>query len=97
MKISVTKPALEWYKSEMDLQKGDFVRLYTRYGGFNSIKTGFSIGVSIESPRNMGVFTKEDGITFFVEKDDEWYFDQHDLNIDYNQQNDEIRFEYINH
>lgn len=97
MKISISKPALDWYKTEMDLQNGDFVRLFARYGGQSTIQAGFSLGLSIEQPNDIGVFHKQDGITFFVEKEDEWYFDEYDLNIDYNSSYDEVMFEYVTH
>ncbi|WP_066174745.1 HesB/YadR/YfhF family protein [Bacillus marinisedimentorum] len=94
MKISISKPALQWYKNEMDLHNGDFVRLFARYGGHSTIQQGFSLGISNEQPKDMGVHYTTDGITFFVEKDDEWYFDDYDLNIKYDNFIDGVEFEY---
>ena len=55
---------------------------------------GFSLGVNTDSPKNVGVETKVDGLTFFVEDEDLWYFDGHDLTVNYNEETKEPDFHY---
>lgn len=94
MQLLITKPALEWYKRELDLTDGGFVRFYARYGGNSTIQAGFSLGMMVEKPTEPSVQVKNDGITFYVEREDEWYFDDHDLTVTYNENEDEIEFRY---
>lgn len=92
MQISVTKPAVEWFKQEMDAKEGDYLRFFARYGGCSTVQSGFSLGMSKESPRTMGISAVADGITFFVEEEDLWYLDNRDLTVDYDPQLGELTF-----
>lgn len=94
MNISITPDALTWFKEEIGAQAGDFVRFFVRYGGHSPIQAGFSIGVNVQKPRHMAAYAKEDGITFFVEEDDIWYFDDHDFRVAVNSETNEIEFSY---
>ncbi|WP_071395048.1 HesB/YadR/YfhF family protein [Bacillus tuaregi] len=84
MNISVSNEALEWYMNELDLKEGDFIRFYARYGGSSQIQKGFSLGISTESPDIFGTKVTINGITFYIEEKDLWYFDGHNLEIEYN-------------
>ena len=35
-----------------------------------------------------------DGIIFYVEESDLWYFNGHDLHVDYDEKKDELEFKY---
>lgn len=43
----------------------------------------------------MAVLTEIDGISFYVESRDEWFFDGHDLHVDYDEKEDELKFDYV--
>jgi uncharacterized protein YneR len=92
MNIIIKQKAFEWYKEELDLKQGDFVRFYARYGGCSTVQKGFSLGVNKEEPISLGVKTVLEGITFFIEENDLWYFDNHDLIVDFNEQLNEPVF-----
>lgn len=92
MKINICDKALSYYKDELSLAKGDCVRFFVRYGGFNSFIKAFSLGLSFEEPESCGAKFEKDGITFFVENDDLWYFEEKDLVVAYNDQLNEPVF-----
>ncbi|CAM4011308.1 HesB/YadR/YfhF family protein [Lederbergia lenta] len=94
MNITLTDKALEWFKDEMLLKKGDFVRFYVRYGGSSPIQEGFSLGVNKEEPMEVGVSHEQDGVIYFVEERDTWYFDKYDLFVDYDEKTDGPSYEY---
>ncbi|WP_202080496.1 iron-sulfur cluster biosynthesis family protein [Caldalkalibacillus salinus] len=96
MEIKVTRPAFSWFKKEMALASGDYVRFFTRYGGCGTFQSGFSLGMNKDQPKEMGAETEIDGITFYVEKEDLWYFDGHDLTVKYSKKRDEIEFKHEN-
>jgi uncharacterized protein YneR len=84
MKIHISNEAADWYKDELVLKNGDFVRFFARYGGFSTVQQGFSLGLSNEKPEDVGVKLEMNGVTYFIEDRDLWYFDENDLYIDFN-------------
>lgn len=81
MKISVSNSAREWYKKELKPSENDCIRFFVQYGGHSAVQKGFSLGIRIDNPLNPGLFAKIEDLTFYVEEDDIWYFDNHDLDI----------------
>ncbi|WP_409293117.1 HesB/YadR/YfhF family protein [Peribacillus sp. SCS-37] len=96
MQIKISEEALKWYTEEMDLKKGDFVRFLARYGGCSTVQSGFSLGISKDDPINPGASVQKNDITFFVEESDLWYFDNHDLEVIYNEKFEEPELLYNN-
>ncbi|MDP4163330.1 MAG: HesB/YadR/YfhF family protein [Bacillota bacterium] len=94
MKITISEEAANWYQTEMNLASGNYVRFFVRYGGCSTVQSGFSLGVSNEEPVDLGVGTEKNGITFYIEEKDLWYFDQHDLSVDFNKKHSEPVFDY---
>ncbi|WP_394233693.1 HesB/YadR/YfhF family protein [Niallia oryzisoli] len=92
MQISMSDKVVQWYKEDLSLTEGDFVRFYVRYGGFNSFIKGFSLGIDRDTPEQSQVRMEKDGITFYIEDNDTWYFDDKDLVIDFNEQLKEPEF-----
>ncbi|OXS79993.1 HesB/YadR/YfhF family protein [Domibacillus enclensis] len=95
MNITVTTDAKKWFKEEMQVKSGEAVRFYVRYGGSSPLHDGFSLGVAKDEPAEPAVSIVEDGITFFVEEKDIWYFDGHDLQVNYNESLQEPHYDYI--
>ncbi|ANB58943.1 iron-sulfur cluster biosynthesis family protein [Anoxybacillus sp. B7M1] len=92
MEIIIKPKALAWYKEELDLREGDSIRFFARYGGCSTVQKGFSLGMEKSVPSDPKAQTTIDGITFFVEDNDIWYFDGHDLIVDFNEQASEPVF-----
>jgi uncharacterized protein YneR len=95
MKLTIENQAAIWYKDELNLTQGDFVRFFVRYGGCGTVQTGFSLGIVKDSPQEIGMKAESNGITFFVEEKDMWYFDNHDLHVQFNEKYTEPEFKYI--
>lgn len=95
MNIHISSDAASWYKKELGLVQGGFVRFYARYGGTSTIQSGFSLGISTEEPVDIGALIEKEGITFYIEEKDVWYFDEHDLTIELKPDANEPIFHYI--
>lgn len=96
MKMIVEENAASWYKNELQLEKGDMVQFFVRYGGCSNVQKGFSLGVVKQTPEDIGASFDSNGITFFVEKRDIWYFDDHNLRVELDKNEDEPIFQYEN-
>lgn len=94
MKIHISDQASEWYKKEMSLKQGDYVKFFVRYGGCSTVQSGFSLGVINEEPLDASVKAEKDGIVYYIEEKDSWYFDGHDLNVDFHPEANEPVFNY---
>ncbi|RSL34437.1 hypothetical protein D7Z54_04590 [Salibacterium salarium] len=93
--ITLTQPAVKWFQKEMNTKPGDYIRFYARYGGISPIHPGFSIGITkSEQPYEVAVQTQENGVTFFIEETDKWYFDGYDLHVKFSRKDDQIKYEY---
>lgn len=96
MKIIVSKSALDWFKDSMDLKKGDKVKFYSQIYGSSPVQKGYALGFTKDNePIDMKVHTEIEGIDFYVEATDIWFFDDHDLHVDYDPHDDELKFDYV--
>lgn len=94
MKIIITDEAMKWFIDEMEVEQGDFIRFYARYGGSSPFHEGFSLGMNREEPHEIAVKTERDGIHFYIERNDEWFFNEHDLHVSVQPQLEELFYEY---
>lgn len=94
MKITMSDEAKQWFVNEMEVQKDETVRFFVRYGGASTLHTGFSLGVTKEEPINTGYSTTINGVTYFIEEKDLWYFKDHDLHVAFDDKWMEPTYEY---
>ena len=84
MKIVLSNEALNWFKEEMAVVSGDSIQFFARYGGASPLHEGFSLGVRMEEPDEVAVETELEGVRYYIERRDEWYFVDHDLHVNVN-------------
>ena len=94
MEIKVSEQAAKWYKDELFLENEENVRFYPRYGGVGGRIAGFSLGIKVEEPEKAVASTTIEGIHFFVEESDDWYFEGANLNVSYDETKQEPQIEY---
>ncbi len=94
MKLDVTDKAVEWYENEYEIIDMTQMRLFVRYGGIGGLIPGFSLGLSIETPNDIYAEKTINNMTFYIEKQDAWYFEDKDLLIDFNHDLQEPKFIY---
>ncbi|NCU18216.1 HesB/YadR/YfhF family protein [Pallidibacillus pasinlerensis] len=95
MKIEVSDAAIKWFKEEMGLENGDKIKFYSQIYGTSPVQPGYALGFTKDnSPLDMAAHTEKDGLVFYVEERDLWFFDGHDLFVDYNEEQDELVYNY---
>ncbi|MFD1203673.1 HesB/YadR/YfhF family protein [Sporosarcina contaminans] len=94
MKIVISDDAMKWFHEEMEAEQGDYIKFFARYGGSSPLHDGFSLGITKENPDEIAVETEMEGIHFYVENRDFWFFDDHDLHVDIDQQLNELTYTY---
>lgn len=95
MEIKLSNEAINWFKEEMEVENGDFIRFYARYGGSSPFHEGFSLGMNREQPHEIGSETIVENIHFYIEKSDEWFFNDHHLVVDMDQDLEELNYSYV--
>ncbi|PDY44391.1 HesB/YadR/YfhF family protein [Bacillus pseudomycoides] len=65
------------------------------YGDNSTIQPSYSLGVAFEVSEDIAASVEQDGIQFFVDSDDIWYFRDYDLVVSYHKEMDEIEFNYV--
>lgn len=94
MEILLSNEAMEWFRSEMEIEKGDYIRFYARYGGSSPFHEGFSLGMNREQPHEMGVHVVVEGVHFYIEKADAWFFNEHNLIVNVDKGLEELSYTY---
>lgn len=95
MEIVISHQAMKWFKEDIGVKTGDKVRFYVQFYGSSSIQKGYSLAFTKEDPINIAASAEVEGILFYIEETDLWFFDGHDLHIDYLEQEDELEYKYI--
>ncbi|MGE7988604.1 HesB/YadR/YfhF family protein [Lysinibacillus fusiformis] len=95
MKIALTDEAIQWFKHEMEVEPGDTIRFYARYGGSSPFHEGFSLGMTREEPIAIGAESVIDGVTYYIDEKDLWFFNDHNLHVDVDASLDELQYEYL--
>jgi uncharacterized protein YneR len=95
MEIKISNQAQKWFKEEIGLEKGVPVKFYVQMYGNSPVQKGYSLAFTKEDPIHNYIGTEVDGILFFVEEPDLWFFDGHDLLVDYDEKLDEIVYKYV--
>ena len=52
------------------------IQFFARYGGSSPLHEGFSLGVRMEEPDEVAVETEVEGVRYYIERRDEWFFDR---------------------
>lgn len=95
MIIKVSNDAINWFKEEVGLTAGKAVRFYPQIYGTSPVQEGFALAFTIEDkPSKVTINTEVEGITLFVEETDLWFFNGHDLYVEYNGAIDELEYKY---
>ncbi|MBT2697870.1 HesB/YadR/YfhF family protein [Bacillus sp. ISL-40] len=95
MEIVISKTALKWFKDEVELKTGDKVKFYPKVYGNSPVQEGFSLGFTVDNePIDMITKFESEGMWFYVEERDLWFFNGHDLQVNYNEKTDELEYSY---
>lgn len=94
MSIEISQAAAAWFKRELNLKNGDYIRLFPRYSSGGGLHPGFSLGITNEAPGNPGIQVQQEGIVFYMEEQDLWYMEGYGLSIVYSESEDDIEYKY---
>ena len=84
MKTTIDNHSIDWFKEEFTIGAGQGIHLFGKVYGKTTIHDGFSVGIELAPLANVRDQFEQDGLTLFTEKQDEWFFADHDLAIKFN-------------
>lgn len=94
MKMVISPEAAAWFKRELSLEDGSYIRLFPRYSSGGGLHPGFSLGIATEPPGRPAVQTEQSGLVFYMEEQDLWYMEGYSLSIVYLDTEDDIEYKY---
>lgn len=95
MKLTITPKAQEWFKREIELGDNQGIKFYGKVYGKTQVHDGFSVGMSVDTPETPLIEENTNGMMFFVEEADEWFFKGYDLVVDYDEKLEEPKYEFL--
>ncbi|MFC7320553.1 HesB/YadR/YfhF family protein [Halobacillus campisalis] len=94
IKLKVTEEAAKWYEDELDIKEETSIRFFVRYGGTGGLLPGLSLAIKEDEATEPIAEDKINLITYFIEANDEWYFDGHSLKVQLHEKFNEPEFIY---
>lgn len=95
MKLTVEDRAAEWFQEEVGIGEGAGIRFKAKIYGSSPVNDTFALAIDSTKPiKPIAEFKAENGLLFFVEENDEWFFQGHDLIVSYDEESDEPKYIY---
>lgn len=85
MEITLTAAARQFFRQEMLLKEGDAVRFTSKVYGKTQVHEGFSVAISVEEPGKVIAAYEADGILYYIDDTDEWFFHGYNFAVDFNE------------
>ena len=89
MNITLSEQAADWFENHFPLDEGEAVRFFGKTYGKTEVHEGFSIGLELDDPKQSDdilASTEVNNRTYFINREDEWFFSGFNLNIELDQQ-----------
>jgi uncharacterized protein YneR len=74
MLISIDEKAFAWFTKEFEMKDCLSIRMFPQYAGFGQKHKEFCLGFSAETPSNANYMQEINGVTFYFEENDAWFF-----------------------
>lgn len=88
MEITISSKAQKWYQDNLELVPGDGIHFYGKVYGKTNVHEGFSLAFSKAKPQQPYYQVQYDGISYFYNDEDVWFFEGLNLAIEYDAQTD---------
>lgn len=94
MNLTISPEVMQWFKKELVVDQGSGIRFFGKIYGKTQVHDGFSVGMSVDKPERPIVEQTIDGLLFFIDEADEWFFKGYNLTVDYDQTLDEPKYDF---
>lgn len=97
MEIKVNAQAEQWFHEQVGLPEGQSpsIRFKSKLYGSSPLHEMLALIFEVTDPVDpVAQFTGENGWVFFVEKEDAWFFEGHNLIVEYDEELDEPIYAY---
>ncbi|MEY8292459.1 iron-sulfur cluster biosynthesis protein [Carnobacteriaceae bacterium 52-44] len=98
MDIKLTEQASKWFEEKIPLNEGEAVRFFGKTYGKTEVHDGFSLGVQVDNPehhQDILSSTEVNGRKYFTTREDEWFFNGYDLEVDVDEELNEPKYHFI--
>jgi uncharacterized protein YneR len=85
MIISIDERAFAWFTKEFEMKESLSIRMFPQYAGFGQKNKEFCLGFSAEMPTNANYKQEINGVTFYFEENDAWFFNETETYLSINE------------
>lgn len=93
MKFIISDRALEFLKDMQPENKS--IRIRGKVYGSTNIHAGLSVALETGIPEDPSITYEDDDLLVYTERDDDWFFAGHDLEIDYDEDNETTTYYFV--
>lgn len=87
MNLIIEEKAQDWFLEEVGIPEGAGIRFKIRIYGSSPVNDTFALAIEPTYPHNAVTrFEGKNGLLYFIEQDDEWFFQGHDLIVSYDEE-----------
>jgi uncharacterized protein YneR len=94
MFLSLDEKAFSWFSDEFEIKAPLSIRLYPQYAGFGQKHKGYTLAFSAEVPTDVSFLKEMNGVIFYVEESDRWFFENTKTILSYDEGIREISIKY---
>lgn len=95
MNIELTDQAIKWFKEDYGVKEDEYIKFHPQIYGTSPVQENFALAFDkVDQVIDKGIIIDNDGVRCLVENDDLWFFDGHDLKVDYIVDEDKLVFDY---
>lgn len=92
--MAFDEKALSWFSDEFRITAPLGIRLFPQYNGFGLQHKGYSLAFSAEPATNPSYAAKLNGLTFYIEASDLWFFEDTKTFLFYDESLKELAVRY---
>lgn len=95
MQIILEDKAVQWFEEEVGIPEGGGIRFKAKIYGSSPVNETFALQIEPTTPHSPVVEVEsKNGLKFFIERDDEWFFQGHDLVVSFDEELEEPKYIY---
>ncbi|WP_409274180.1 HesB/YadR/YfhF family protein [Neobacillus sp. SCS-31] len=94
MHLTIDDKALSWFTDEFEITSPISIRLFPQYNGFGIQHKGYSLAFSAEPALHPSYAAELNGLTFYIEASDQWFFEDTKTILFYDESLKELAVRY---
>ncbi|MGO4936669.1 HesB/YadR/YfhF family protein [Fundicoccus sp. Sow4_H7] len=94
--LEVTDKVAQWFKEEVGIPEGAGIRIKTKIYASSPINQSYGLAIDSDFPtKPIASVEAENGLVFFIEDNDGWFFNGYGLRVELDEELNEPKYVYL--